>query len=231
MNVTEKDYELLENLGAKLHIATPTAKWHIKVEKDGDVLYEETERAHSWTRNAYNLLVSTMCACNCNGTSFGDGQINFKTTAGTVSGAPMAITLNQANVETGSAEGFVGKAGVDTRGIVIGTSDSAYNFDDNKLSARITDGAGTGQMAHGLGTVTKAFDTNTKKFNVTHERVFNNNSSAAITVKEVGIICYIWNSYSQLVLVCRDVLGSAVDVPAASKLTVTYVMSTQFPGA
>ena len=87
MNATEKDYELLENLGAKLHIATPTAKWGFKVEKDGVVLLDTIERAHSWTRNAYNLLATTMCGIKTTGkSSFGNGEINLKLTDSNVVG-------------------------------------------------------------------------------------------------------------------------------------------------
>ena len=238
MNATEKDYELLENLGAKLHIATPTAKWGIKVEKDGVVLLDTIERAHSWTRNAYNLLVSQMSAAAVTGKSaFSDGQLNLKATNGVVYGASGYIIGHynpSQSIESPQYGGFVSDNGDATKGIVVGTGNTAYSFEDYQLSAQVTHGVADGQLSYTLSTIAKEFDTITKKYNVTHERIFYNNSAASITIKEVGIIGGMVSDAGGVTarkcLLCRDILGTAPDVPAGAKITITYTMSTQFPG-
>lgn len=235
MNATEKDYELLENLGAKLHIATPTAKWGFKVEKDGVVLLDTIERAHSWTRNAYNLLATNMCGVKSTGTSsFGNGEINLKLTSSNIVGSGGGFISHYGatgNIEGGSNGGFVGLAGDASRGIVIGLGSTAYSFNNYALATQVVHGTAANQMAYATSTISKVFDSDTKKYNVTHSRVFNNNSSADIIVAEVGIIgCFqIGGSSLYTAMVCRDVLGTPVTVPPASKLTVSYTMSVQFP--
>ena len=44
------------------------------------------------------------------------------------------------------------------------------------------------------------------------------------------MVCEINGSSMLKCLICRDVLGTAPDVPAGSKLAVTYTISTQLPG-
>lgn len=234
MQATEKDYEELERLGAKLHIAVPTAIWGFKLESpDGEIVYEKTERAHSWVRNAYNLLASTMCQVNATGTtSFGNGNINFKDVTATLRGvASNAMGPLYNNSVESAGYGYIGPSGDSSKGIVVGTGNTAYSFDDYKLAAAVANGNGVGQLAHSLSSISKSWDSVNKKYNVVHSRIFNNNSTADIVVAEGGIIGNLCHSggVNSSVLLCRDVYDIPYTIPAAYKFTVSYTMSVQFP--
>lgn len=79
----------------------------------------------------------------------------------------------------------------DDIGIVIGTSSSSVSWSDFKLGAQIMNGTGSGQMEHAAtsqtSNVPKIYPT-TGKATVSYHREFVNNSGAAITIKEAGII-------------------------------------------
>lgn len=237
---TEKDYEELERLGAKLHIATPTAKWGFKLEKqDGsEILYEATERAHSWVRNAYTILICNMCGNGPTQTSYGAGVLGVKGTngvgwQGTTGAYPFApaVSVNSGAVNAlrYPGNGVVGAAGSITNGIVIGTGTTAYSFDDYKLATVIANGNAAGQMAYSAGTATDTWDSASKLYTSSFTRIMNNNSGADIVVSEVGLIGYVGVSYASYFLLVRDLLEAPIVVPTDSKLTVTYNMQTLFP--
>lgn len=239
---TEKDYEELERLGAKLHIATPTAKWGFKLEKQdsGEVLYETTERAHSWVRNAYTMLISNMCADGVTQNSYGTGVLGIKSTGATAwqaaNGAysispSVSVNSGATNALRYPGNGFVGAAGSTTNGIVIGTGTAAYSFDDYKLASMVSNGNGTGQMAYSAGTGVDNWDSTNKIYTSSFVRIINNNSGADIVINEVGIIMNTYSpaGYYYNCLMVRDLLETPITVPTDSKLTITYNMQTLFP--
>ena len=94
----------------------------------------------------------------------------------------------------------IGAADEDTAGIVIGTSSSAPVYNSYALGAQIATGTGSGQMTYNAG-VSVNDATTTPKYlftprikpttgtaTVTYLRTFTNNSGAAITIKEAGLI-------------------------------------------
>lgn len=235
MQATEKDYEELERLGAKLHIAVPTAKWGFKLEApDGEVIFDITERAHSWVRNAYNLLTSVMCGINGTvNTTFGDSYINVKASNGSLYGTtstPVCVYYGDSMESPTSYSGYIGGFGVSSRGIVLGSGNTIYSFDDYKLQTAIVNGTAAGQLSYTLGTVVKSWDSVNKKYISVFSRIFNNNSSGDVIVSEGGIMAGLSAGGNNIIaLVCRDVYDIPYTIPPAYKFTVNYTMSVQFP--
>ncbi|WP_378955382.1 hypothetical protein [Pelosinus sp. sgz500959] len=232
MNVTEQDYDSIRELGKKLHIPTPEMFWNFKIEDDksDNVIHEHDERGHSWVRNAYNHLVCQMCAIGTYGT-YGAGNINIKTVSGsTISSNPYAIAIMPASVES-SGSGYCATAGDDNMGIVVGTSTTAFNFDQTALVSKIANGSSSGQLSHqAFSPIVKNYDSTSKTYTVTHSRVFNNNGSSTITINEVGIYATLgWGGSTAQTMTTRDVLATPIVVPPVSKVTITYTLSVAFP--
>jgi hypothetical protein len=114
-------------------------------------------------------------------------------------------------------------AGVDTYGIQVGTSNTAFNKNQYALQAKIAHGTGGGQLQYLASSVeTVTAEDSTERFRVV--RGFTNGSGSTITVKEIGLV--IANQKEGLTLynflMARDVLTSPQDVPDGSTLTVRY---------
>lgn len=161
----------------------------------------ELEEAHSWVRNIYNATCRYLLWPDVSTSAFGDGYINYKSTAG---------------VLTSPAQwNWAGTAGSAT-GIVVGTGNTAWTFEDFKLATAVAHGNGAGQLSHVLqATGTDAFvgDVCT----VTVQRYFNNNSGGDIIIAETGLYVPF--------LACRDVLVTPVTVEDTGQLLVTYAIS------
>lgn len=125
--------------------------------------------------------------------------------------------------QTMSPMGCNAGATVETSGIRVGSSDTAFDKAQYELQTRITHGSGSGQLMYGASTVEDYSDEDTTtRFRIL--RPFTNSSGATITVKEIGIaICNIVTGTStSRFLICRDVLTSPQSIPNLATLTVTY---------
>jgi len=186
-----------------------------QVHKDGKLIFDNKQRGHSWTRNFYNYkcLVGTN-AKNSN-TGFGAGHMSDKNIAGVYSGE---IAYLGGALTTGAIAA--------TKGIVVGTSDVAFNIEQYALGALIAHGTGSGQLVYQAS----AFDSKayaSKVWTATSKRIFNNNSGGDITVKEVGLYAiYSWDGSTYLLE--RSVLDPTVLVPNTAQLTATYEISMDF---
>lgn len=161
----------------------------------------ELEEAHSWVRNAYNNTCYYLLWPDVSTAAFGDGYINNKQTSGTIASP--------------SQWSWSGSAG-SVLGIVVGTGNTVFSFEDYKLATAVAHGNGTGQLSYVLqATGTDAFvgDVCT----VTVQRYFNNNSGGDIIIAETGL--YVINMH------CRDVLVTPVTVEDTGQLLVTYAIS------
>lgn len=186
------------------------------------------ERAHSWTRNAYNFLLSNLGSKNSSGSdSFMGGYISIKVVGGTIQG-DTAIGWYP--------NGIYSVAGIILYGIIAGTSNAGYSFEDYNLGATITHGTGGTQMAYSATinsgfvwtTVTNPSDTGT----ATIKRYLNNNSGGSIGVNEIGLVYSIMlggGGGSYYNLVARDVLVGTDTVPDAAQYTITYTIVTTLP--
>ena len=57
----EHKYKELKRLGTELHIPIFEAFLKLEVfDKDGKLVQEHSQRGHSWTRNAYNMMFSSL---------------------------------------------------------------------------------------------------------------------------------------------------------------------------
>lgn len=238
---TEKDYDDIRDLGKRLHIPTPEMHWGFKVENlDGETIHEHEERGHSWVRNAYTLLTCQMCniALDYAATPvYGPGNIIIKKTNGVLVHGYAPAPENKWGIYGPSypespGYGYVGVSSSVDNGIVVGTGTTSYDFEQFALSSIILNGSGTGQLAYQASTMLgKSYNSENKTFTVTYQRIFNNNSSGSQTISEVGMYAKLSypGGFVQSVMMTRDVLSTPVEVPTASKLTVTYTLSVAFP--
>ena len=211
------------------------------VDKNGVLVLQDKQRGHSWTRNWYNAMLSGVTGVTATGSTFGAGHISGKDTAGTVQGNTSrgAGCTGSGNFTSG---GYVYNSDTSStdNGIVVGTDDGAFSAEAYELGALIAHGTGTGQMSYGgqdLPTSDYDSTADNEKWTITHTRILNNNSGAAIEVKEVGLIWGTLNTTSanrfrftglSQYLDERSVLNPTVTVPDGAQLTVTYEISMDF---
>lgn len=178
----------------------------VKSFKDGK-LYDgfDFRESHTWVRNTYNACFGLLAGVAAADSTFGDGYINRKSTSGTVGSALTRPIVT--GVWTAPAGGV-------TSGIVVGTSATAWTFEDFKLGTLIAHGNGASQLSYTLGTVaTDAWAGDV--ITITGTRTLNNNSGGTITIAEVAL-------YNSSAMFTRDVLTSTVDVADTGQLVVTY---------
>lgn len=200
-------------------------------DKNGVLTFDDIQRGHSWTRNYYNFMFGTLSgARGSNTTSFGAGHMSGKSTSGTISGSYTSL----ANGYGYSMYNYYNNSTSNNYGIVVGTSDTAYDKEQFAMGAIIASGNGAGQLAY-QGMPAFAVDNiptytaSPKAWQQVHTRVFNNNSGGLITVKETGLAWYAYlYSAASYFLLERSVLAPAVDVANGAQLTVTYTISMDF---
>lgn len=210
----------------KLDVPTmPVSFVELLVESpDGELVHRHYEKAHSWTRNMYNIIASQFLPSLAQGT-FGAGSLTIKDISGT--------SRENSNTSYGtrlySPDGVTGNTGGTSFGVVLGTSNSAEDFEGYALGSLIAHGTGSGQLTYTESVCGYAtYDSGT--WTQTFSRVANNNSGGSITVNEIGIyaLSMIANA-SRTVLIDRTLLSPGVAVPDAYKLTATYTTQLTFP--
>lgn len=227
----ERKYQQLRRLGQELKIPTFEAFLELEV-RDGKglVLHHHRQRSHSWVRNAYNHLFCQMAAKDANDATFGAGKLSGKQTNGTVRGIGYPFGYGESNSVDGTSYGLRAAAGIDTKGIQVGSGTNAETFEDYALQTQIANGTGAGQMsyiaseAHSI-----AYDAGTKVLRNTLIRYFNNNSGGNVNVNEVGIVAYLQGQFSQNYMMSRDKLPATITVPNTGQLRVTYTIQLTYP--
>lgn len=163
-------------------------------------------------------------------TSHGDGYINVKTTAGTVS---KMVPVFYAN--SGSFSEFahlsmpivLGKGG-----ICLGDGDTAVTYEDHKLAGNTFDNLGLVCLSK-----TIRFDSDKKKYVVSVKHTFSNTTESDITIKEWGMFSrnklgtspekFDNNGYH--VLMFREVLDTPVTIAAGTTGTLTFSVDLPMP--
>lgn len=225
----ERQYEKLRKLGKELHIPTFEAFLELEVrDKDGKVIHHHRQRSHSWVRNAYNLLFTTMAAVAA------EAATNLKvvmTSGADRESSILAIavgdtTTSGVSIIVGSA--YFAAAGIDTMGIVVGTGVGAEDFEGYALGTKIASGSAPTQLDYTVTTAPAISTVDTTK-KTEWVRYFNNNSGGAITVNEVGI--YVKGSLAADIyfMVCRDLVSGGVEIPDTGQLKVTYTIQLAYP--
>ncbi|MBA7636008.1 hypothetical protein ES703_43621 [subsurface metagenome] len=114
--------------------------------------------------------------------------------------------------------------GYDTRGIVVGTGDTAVDNEDYKLETQLTEGAGAGNISHGLQVIetTAVVGANV---DLETKRSFTNNTGSTITVKEAGMYVSVTTAAgTEYFCIIRDTLTAPV--PDKYSLTIIYTLRT-----
>lgn len=85
----------------------------------------------------------------------------------------------------------VGAAGVTDKGIIVGSGDTAVSADDNALTNPIASGTSAGELSYlamsSVSAIAKLSQLEGKAY-ATYMRDFTNNSAAAVTVREAGLV-------------------------------------------
>jgi hypothetical protein len=189
-------------------------------DKNGVLVFDDIQRGHSWTRNAWNRFCGMALDCVAYGSSsMSAGNLCTRETAGWYD-ASTTVGWQRSQTYAWPGYGFWNNTTSNTFGIQIGTNDTASALTDYVLSGLIASGNGSGQMAYqAQNTPVTTYDS--KIFTATYSRIFNNNSGGSITIKETGMV-YSGHSNSGLSLQERSVLDPTVAVANAAQLTVTY---------
>jgi len=124
-----------------------------------------------------------------------------------------------------------GEAGDSNKGIVVGKGSTPVTNDDYALEEQCVHGEGTDQLLHSA-TSWSGLDIEGDYVVATAERVFTNNSGAAITLNEIGMYVYAWYAYSSYlrnigtIMILRDVI-SALTVNHLQAAGVQYKIKTK----
>ncbi len=226
----EEKHLQLRSLGQQLGIPVPEMYLEMMVTMpDGSITHWHKQRSHSWTRNAYNVLLSEMAALNAPDATFAAAKISMKDTGGTIRSGAFPAQLTAVNLTT-PGNGYIGGAGVSSNGIQVGSGTNAESFEDYVLQTIIANGTGAGQISYTQSDATvTAYDVPSKTWTITLVRYFNNNSGGTISVNEVSLVgLYLQAGYSAMA--SRDHLSSTVSVLNTGQLKVTYTMTLVFPG-
>jgi hypothetical protein len=227
-------YDQLKRLGRKLHIPTPEAFWEIEVrDQNGEVVHCLKQRSHSWVRNAYNLIFTTLAGKDLDDGTFGPGKLNLKDTSNVVryGEANTCCYIHQSSDAAGW--GYRGLAGSHAFGILVGNGINPEDFESYYLHTVIANGTGVGQLSYVQGepnSLTWIAGTLTLKNEIV--RYFNNNSGADVDVTEVALVRHEYRPKSSVdtyYMMARDLLDSTVTVPDTGQLKVTYTIQLTYP--
>lgn len=108
-----------------------------------------------------------------------------------MAGNTAAGSMSHTGQSFAKAANCVGAAGVTDMGIIVGSGDSAVSADDNALAQLIASGTSTGELSYlamsSVSAIAKLSVLEGKAY-ATYVRDFTNNSTAAITVREAGLV-------------------------------------------
>ena len=188
--------------------------------------------SHSWTRNFYNWLSSSMGKNIVDATNFQDGNINVKDTSGTVrSNSSYGLVPLTTNTYSSDANYFALPT-VSTSGIVVGTGTAAESENDYVLATPVAHGISANKLYYQTSQTnilsyiwTSGTRTQLKKLT----RFFDNFSGSSITLKEIGQIAKFNVSVSEYdVLVARDLIPDLV-IANITTAMISYIYSLVFP--
>ena len=232
--ITDRELQLLKELDADcraLHLMPPV-KAFLTLETfnpDGSKDTDYRRLSRTWTRNAYNYLCMAVMGIplSAGGASFGAGKIPMKDTGGTTRTSATEILYPHGDLPAA----FIGTAGLVTKGIIVGIGTGAEDFEGYALGTPVAHGTGSGQLSYGAqSNAIVTYDAGTKVLTAVHSRYMDNNSGGTISVAETAWYFQLSASGNPYYfMLTRDLLGSAVDMLATQRLTVSYTMTMTFP--
>jgi len=189
-------------------------------DKNGNLISKRMGRSRSLVRN-FALMLRGLMAGNLGGVISGstwNSKVTIKATDGSTFDYPsMNSSPGDSNADSAMEASALERT--DEYGVVVGTGSTAVTRDDYKLESQVPDGFADGQMVYGKTTVEDVNgDPPSSVFRII--RTFTNEGSSTISIYEIGLIVKAQNRY---VLIARDVLDTAQDVPAGATLTVRYI--------
>lgn len=108
-----------------------------------------------------------------------------------LAGNSVAATASHTGQSFTKAANCFGGAGVTDMGIIVGSGDTAVSADDYSLAQLISSGSGSGELSYLAQSSTSAIaklSVLEGKAYATYVRDFTNNSAAAVTVREAGLV-------------------------------------------
>jgi hypothetical protein len=201
----------------------PTFSAHLVAvvrDKDGKIVRVHKQRSHSPTSNFillflpatyYNVTGQLVTITNINGTS--NQWASFK---GPIS-YPNTATNNPSYILM----------------IQVGSGQQTNSLTATKLASPIANGSGAGQLVYGLPSVSTNVTVSGSSAYFYISQTFNNQSGAAITITEVGIVTQIQVNGTGCVytvnlgplLMWYDVLSSSISIPNGGSLTIYYTFT------
>ena len=230
---SERKYRRLKALSQELRI--PVMEMFLEVEvRDGAgrVTDHFKQRSHSWTRNAYNILISQFGSLNAADTTFAAGKISAKDTSGTVQHASSSFNVGQGNL-VASGVGYTGASGSNTYGIQYGNNTEADDFEAFALTGLIANGTSSGNLSYAVGQpIVASYDTPSKTWTVTVVRFANNNTGNTTSVNEIGLVanCFVAATTNNACMLSRDHLSSTISVLDTGQIKAIYTLTLTFPG-
>lgn len=178
----------------------------IVLDKDGKEIHREKKPMDSFTQNVMNLL----------GMFDAGGWVAID-----VNGNSVTFTFKNATDNYLYNAEVLAPSGEDKYGILVGSSDTAFDVTQYNLGSKISHGTGSGQLQYG--------DTSVVDYGAdykTWQRAFDNLSGADVVVKEIGMFAKVTREESGVpkeyyVMLARDVITTTT-VPNGGRLIVKY---------
>jgi hypothetical protein len=230
--IEEAKWEMYRKYCRELKIPTVPQSFIVveKYNKNMDLLYRDTERGHSWTRNFYNLMFAMLTDARTSGTNnFAEGYMSAKNSAGSVTyNVDYHVQRTTYFVPGG---GIVSNILASTYGIIVGTNAAAFSAEQYALQTVIAHGVATGNLYyHIMSGSDISYDAGTDTWTSKLNRFFENNSGGSITVAETGLYWYgyFFGTSQSYYMIERNVLGSSVAVANGEILKMTYLLTMDF---
>lgn len=194
------------------------------IDKDGKVIEKRYEQGHSWTRNGWSIFNSIMMnspfATNGSAvglTTYGRGNMGLRDMVGTV-------LVSTTTVQPVGSVYYQNTSATSDYGIIIGTSDEPFTAEDFCLPGFISHGVSPGNLSYNgqVAYPKPVYNSVSNSYTTTYRRLFNNNTTVATVVREVGLMGS--NGYSYLV--SRDVLSTPINVPIGAQLSISVDITT-----
>lgn len=229
----ESKYERMTELGQRLGLPAPMA--HIRravLSPEGEVIESVSERSRTWVKHYWAWLFNKFTAVDDTTSGSGDNRLWMKNSAGTVQWQDYG-TASGPGTDVDIFTAYSGAVNADYFGILVGTGTTAESFTSHSLATRVDPGTGAGQMTHGAMTyVDPTYDSGTKRWSITHNRVFTNNSGGSITVTESALFMKNMVRGSGnigLIMMARDLWASSMVVTNGNTVSVDYVLTVDLP--
>ena len=178
----------------------------IVLDKDGREIHREKKPMDSFTYNVMTLLA----IFDSDGWAVND-----------INGNAVMLEFKKGVDDYLYDASVLAPAGEDKYGILVGSSDKAFDVLDLNLGAKIPHGTGSGQLSYGE-TSEVAYGADYK----TWQRAFDNLSGADIVVKEIGMFAKVVREEAGVpkdyyIMLARDVITTTT-VPNGGRLIVKY---------